>query len=94
MSKLDSFFLYYTRNDRTVCRVHTTVTPHSQVIGLRLPFAALIWHRPTGITIGNLHTGQKTYHPILDITRLVIWGFYGILLCLWVYTTLLKKYDG
>jgi hypothetical protein len=82
MSKLTSPFLYYTRDGRSVRQGHLTITPRSQVIGVQLPFAALVWNRPIDVTIVDEQTNSSRYQPIHDITRLVQWGFYGVMLFL------------
>lgn len=77
MSKLTSPFLYYTRDGRSVRQGHRIITPRSQVIGVRLPFAAFVWNRPIGVTIVDEQANNSHYQPINDITRLVQWGLYG-----------------
>ncbi len=75
-------FIYYTQDGRSVRQGHITVTPRAQVIGLRLPFAALIWNRPLGVTVTNEQTNSHHYQPITDPTRLVQWGLYGVVVLL------------
>jgi hypothetical protein len=44
------------------------VTPESQALVVRLPFAGLVWHRPTAITVERAgHAIQRL--PIVDFTR-------------------------
>jgi hypothetical protein len=82
MSEPNSIFLYYTRDGRSVRQGDLTITPHSQVIGLKLPFAALIWNRPAGVTVIDERTNTSHYQPIIDVTRLAQWGFYAVMLFL------------
>ncbi|MFO7537636.1 MAG: hypothetical protein R6X32_06200 [Chloroflexota bacterium] len=85
MSKPTSPFLYYTHDGHTVRQGHLAVTPRSQVIGLKFPFAALIWNRPLGVTIVNEQSKTQHYQPIIDVTRLTQWGFYAVVLLLLIY---------
>lgn len=80
MSKQRSPFLYYTRDGRSVRQGHLVITPRSQVIGVQLSFAALVWNRPIGVTIVDEQTNRSHYQPIQDNTRLAQWGLYGLML--------------
>jgi hypothetical protein len=52
-----------------------TIRPQSQVISLRWPRGGWIWRRPTAILVER---GDQVEHvPILDITRVALWGLLG-----------------
>jgi hypothetical protein len=79
MSKSNSIFLFHTHEGQPLRRGTMTVTPQAQVIGLHLPFAALVWNRPIGVTVTDEIAGTSQYYPITDITRLVQWGLYALI---------------
>lgn len=82
-------FIYYTHDSQSVRLGPITITPRSQVIGLRLPFLNLIWNRPVGVKIYDLRDHSHNYQPIIDLTRLIQWGLYALVLLVWLLT--LKK---
>lgn len=51
------------------------LTPQSRVLTLALPFASLVWHRPTAVTVER--EGRSTRLPIRDATRLAQAGLIG-----------------
>jgi hypothetical protein len=44
------------------------VTPESQALIVRLPFAGLVWHRPTAVVVEQAGRAIERM-PILDLTR-------------------------
>jgi hypothetical protein len=82
MSYLRSIFLYQTYDGRPLRQGALLVTPRSQVIGLRLPFLSLIWNRPVGVWVQAEQSETGQFQPIVDVTRLIQWGLYGLLFLL------------
>lgn len=66
---------------------HTTLTLHSRLLAIRLPWGGLVWQRPTGVLAER--DGRETFHPIQDITRQALWGIAGLalLINLLIWTT-------
>lgn len=52
------------------------VTPQSQSVTLRWPYGGLAWNRPTAVLVKQ--DDQTTRIPIMDITRILVWGFLGL----------------
>ena len=65
---------------------NTTVTPQAQSVTLRWPYGGLIWSRPAAVVVEQ--EDQITRIPIIDVTRLLIWGFLGLGLFLAMVTVL------
>jgi len=82
-------FAYYMHDSQSVRQGPITITPRSQVIGLRLPFLTLIWNRPVGVKIYDLRDHSHDYQPIADVTRYIQWGLYALVLLVWLLN--LKK---
>jgi hypothetical protein len=53
-----------------------TVTPLSQAVLVRLPFAAFVWHRPTGVLVERAGVTERV--PVPNVTRAIIWGLLGL----------------
>src|SRR5260221_316338 len=53
-----------------------TLTPQSQVLIVRFPWGAWVWHRPTAIQVE--HNGRVEQLPIVDLTRLIQLGLVGL----------------
>ncbi len=64
-----------------------TLTPQSQVLIVRFPWGAWVWHRPTAIQVER--NGRVERLPIVDLTRLIQLGLVGLLSGLWSYASLL-----
>jgi len=54
---------------RSVVVHDLTLTPQSQVLTVRFPQGAFIWHRPTAILVEQ--NGRVEMLPIVDLTRLI-----------------------
>jgi hypothetical protein len=67
----------------------TVVTPQSQSIMLRWPYGGLVWNRPAAVLVEQ--DNQTTRIPIIDITRILIWGFLGLGLFFGIMTALLSN---
>jgi len=68
---------------------NTTVTPQAQSITLRWPYGGLIWNRPVAVVVEQEDQVART--PIIDVTRILVWGFLGLGLIFAVATALLSK---
>jgi hypothetical protein len=53
-----------------------TLTPQSQVLIVRFPLGAWVWHRPTAIQVER--NGRMERLPIVDLTRLIQLGLVGL----------------
>jgi len=53
-----------------------TLTPQSQVLIVRFPWGAWVWHRPTAIQVER--NGRVERLPIVDLTRLIQLGLVGL----------------
>jgi hypothetical protein len=53
-----------------------TVTPLSQALVIRLPFGSFVWNRPTAILVDRIGGTERL--PIVDVTRILVWGLFGI----------------
>jgi hypothetical protein len=45
-----------------------TITPRSQALEVRLPFGALVWHRPTSVLVERDHVAERL--GVVDVTLL------------------------
>jgi hypothetical protein len=54
----------------------TTVAARSQAITFAAPFGHFSWHRPTDVRVER--EGRVSYHPVVDVTRVVQIGFWGL----------------
>ena len=53
-----------------------TLTPQSQVLIVRFPWGACVWHRPTAILVEQ--NGGVERLPIVDLTRFIQLGLVGL----------------
>ncbi len=53
-----------------------TLTPQSQVLIVRFPWGACVWHRPTAIQVER--NGRVEQLPIVDLTRIIQLGLVGL----------------
>ena len=58
------------------------ITPEASALIIRLPFGALVWHRPTGVLIER--AGQVERRSIVDVTRLVQLALWCTVLACWM----------
>lgn len=65
------------------------VTPQSQSITLRWPYGGLVWNRPAAVLVEQ--DNQTTRIPIIDITRILVWGLLGLGLFFAIVTALLSN---
>lgn len=65
-----------TGSGETVTVGDVSATPQSQALKVRCPFGGWIWNRPVGVLVER--DGEEEYVPIVDLTRLVQLGLYGL----------------
>ncbi len=53
-----------------------TLTPQSQSLTIRFPQGAFVWNRPTTIQVER--NKQVEYLPIVDLTRTIQLGLFGL----------------
>ena len=63
-----------------------TVTPWSQALVVRLPFARLVWNRPTAVVVER--AGRAERIPVLDVTRVLQLGLLGFTVAVGIATVL------
>jgi len=63
-----------------------TLTPQAQVLTLRWPGGGWVWNRPVAVLVERGGSVERV--PIVDVTRLVQIGLYGLGFCLTVLTLL------
>ena len=60
-----------------------TITPVSRALTIQLPgmMGGLVWNRPAGIRINPTGlSGNETFIPIVDTTRIIVWGIAAMML--------------
>ena len=64
------------RRGDPIYKGEVVVVPQSRALVVRLPFAGVVWNRPTAVLVTqNNHT---TTIPITDPTRLAVWTLAGV----------------
>ena len=53
-----------------------TITPQSQALTIRWPYRGWVWNRPLAIWVA--HGTQTERMPIMDVTRVVQLGSFGV----------------
>ena len=66
-----------------------TITPQSQVLIIRLPFAGLVWRRPTAILVER--AGQTSRIPIVDVTRVIQLALFGVVALVFTVTVWIRS---
>lgn len=62
-------FLFETRTGESITVQGATITPQSQVIGIRWPGGGWVWNEPIGVQVE--HDGQTEHYPIINLTRFI-----------------------
>lgn len=65
-----------------------TVTPEAKAITVRFPNAGFVWNRPVAILVER--DGQTERIPIVDVTRMVQLGLFGLSFVLSIATLILS----
>jgi hypothetical protein len=64
-----------------------TLTPQSQALIVRLPFAAFVWNLPTALLVER--NGQVEHLAIVDVTRTLQLGLVGLSIALTIGSLIL-----
>lgn len=64
------------RSGERVTAGEMTAVPQSRALSVRCPHGGWVWNRPVGLLVER--DGQKWRVPILDVTRVVQLGLYGL----------------
>jgi len=67
----------------------TIVTPQAQSVTLRWPYGGLIWNRPAAVLVER--DNHTTRLPVIDVTRILVWGLLGLGLFFAIVTALLSN---
>jgi len=76
MRRFSDLVHWHKASGQTVMMQGLTLTPQSQVLIVRFPWGAWVWHRPTAIQVER--NGRVEQLPIVDLTRLIQLGFVGL----------------
>ena len=74
--QLKDLFRWQTTSSQPVVVDDITLTLQSRVVSLHLPTGGCVWSRPTAILVGR--NGQEVSLPIVDTTRLLQVGIFGL----------------
>ena len=76
MAQLKEILRWQTISGDKVTIGDVTVTPRSQALTIRWPHGGLVWNRPVAILVER---GEQTERiPIVDVTRIVQLGLFGL----------------
>lgn len=78
--QLKDLFRWQTTSSQTVVVDDITLTLQSRVVSLHLPTGRSVWKRPTAVLVGQ--NGQGVSLPIVDTTRLLQLGIFGLSLAI------------
>jgi hypothetical protein len=73
-------FRWQTTSSQPVVVDDITLTLQSRVVSLHLPTGGFVWSRPTVVLVGR--NGQAVSLPIVDTTRLLQLGIFGLSLAI------------
>jgi hypothetical protein len=73
-------FRWQTTSSQPVVVDDITLTLQSRVVSLHLPTGGCVWSRPTAVLVGR--NGQAVSLPIVDTTRLLQLGLFGLSLAI------------
>ena len=65
------------------------VTPLSQSFIIRCPYGGWVWNRPRAVVVER--DGNTERIPIIDITRIVQLGLFGLSLTLFIFTIIRRR---
>ena len=68
------------------------VTPLARVLQVRLPFGILVWNSPAAVLAER--DGEQERVPIVDVTRLVVLGLFGLSVAIVVASLLTGRRDN
>jgi len=76
MRRFNTLIHWHKASGQSVVVHDLTLTPQSQLLIVRFPWGAWVWHRPTAIQVEQ--NGRVEQLPIIDLTRLIQLGFIGL----------------
>ncbi len=76
MRRFNDLVQWHKASGQSVVVHDLTLTPQSQVLIVRFPWGACVWHRPTAIQVER--NGRVEQLPIVDLTRLIQLGLVGL----------------
>ncbi len=89
MTALNSTVQWQTEYGKTINFGDVRVTPQSQALVVRWPNGGWVWNRPTAILIEQ--DGQVERVPVMDVTRIIQIGLFGISLIFLVTSILTSR---
>jgi len=76
MRRFDDLVQWQRASGQSVVVRDLILTPQSQVLIVRFPWGAYVWHRPTAIQVEQ--NGRVEQIPLVDLTRLIQLGLVGL----------------
>jgi len=64
-----------TSSGQAIRRENVTITPEAQAFVVRFPFGGFVWNRPVAILVER--EGRQERFPIVDATRMAVFGIAG-----------------
>ncbi len=83
---------YETRAGQPIQAAGRRITPFSKALIIRFPGfpGGLIWNRPVSVAVTG-EDGQEQVIPVVDVTRMAIWGLFSGWLMVMAILWLLSK---
>src|SRR5215469_6525212 len=76
MRRFNDLVQWHKASGQSVVVHGLTLTPQSQVVIVRFPWGAYVWHRPTAVLVER--NGRVEQLPIVDLTRIIQLGLVGL----------------
>ena len=92
MSKPSDMIRCRTVSGEAVTVADITLTPQSQAVTVRWPDGGLVWNRPVAVLVER--AGQTERIPIVDVTRAIQLGLFGLSLVFAMVTLILTIQPG
>ncbi len=78
--QLKDLIRWQTTSSQPVVVDDITLTLRSRVVSLHLPIGGFVWSRPIAVLVRQ--NGQEGYLPIVDATRMLQLGLFGLSLAI------------
>ena len=92
MTKPSDMIKCRTVSGEAVTVADITLTPQSQAVTVRWPDGGLVWNRPIAVLVER--AGQTEHIPIVDVTRVIQLGLFGLSLVFAMVTLILTIRSG
>ena len=92
MTKPSDMIKCRTVSGEAVTVADITLTPQSQAVTVRWPDGGLVWNRPVAVLVER--AGQTERIPIVDVTRVIQLGLFGLSLVFAMVTLILTIRSG